>query len=225
MEQPYTLFTLGRGADAQEQAGLMAIPPEAKAGGARPAWTGYITVDDVDGDARRITEAGGRILSPGMDIPGIGRFAMLSDPQGVTFALFKPIGAPPAERPAMNTPGTVGWHELHASDLDGAVQFYTTTFGWTLDEAMDMGAEGKYQLFRTTDDQAGGMMKKMAHEPVPYWGYYFNVEEIDAAIGRVRERGGQVLNGPIQVPGGTWIANCLDPQGALFSLASVAKAG
>jgi predicted enzyme related to lactoylglutathione lyase len=69
------------------------------------------------------------------------------------------------------------------------------------------------------------MMTKMAEEPMPYWGFYFNVDEIDSAIARVSDRGGQVLNGPIQVPGGTWIANCLDPQGALFSLASANKAG
>lgn len=225
MEQPYTLFTLGNAADAPQQAGLMDIPPDARSAGARPSWTGYILVDDVDGDARRITEAGGQTCVPGTDIPGIGRFAVVNDPQGVTFALFKPLGDdPPREPPAMGTPGTVAWHELHAKDLDSAVRFYTTTFGWTLDEAMDMGPAGKYQLFRTSDDQAGGMMAKMPEEPMAYWGFYFNVEEIDAGIARVRERGGQVLNGPIQVPGGTWIANCLDPQGALFSLASGRKA-
>jgi hypothetical protein len=225
MAQPYTLFTLGASADARDQAGLMDIPPEAKSAGAKPSWTGYVLVDDVDGDARRITEAGGRTCVPGTDIPGIGRFAVVNDPQGAAFALFKPAsGDPPAEPPAMGTPGTVGWHELHAEDLDSAVNFYTTTFGWALDEPMDMGPAGKYQIFRTGADQAGGIVRKMAQEPAPYWNYYFNVEEIESAIARVRERGGQVLNGPMQVPGGTWIANCLDPQGALFSLAAMNKA-
>jgi uncharacterized protein len=223
MEQPYTLFSRGESQGDKDVGGLMAIPPEAKTAGARPMWTGYIRVDDVDGDARRIQESGGKSFVPPTDIPGVGRFTVLSDPQGATFALFKPLRDEEPVRPDMGTPGMVGWHELYAADLEAAIAFYTSTFGWTKDEAIDMGPLGKYQTFKTTPDQAGGMMTTPKERPMPTWGFYFNVEDVDAAIGRVREGGGQVLNGPEQVPGGTWIANCLDPQGAAFSIAGSRK--
>ncbi len=77
---------------------------------------------------------------------------------------------------------------------------------------------GKYQIFTIKDQQMGGMMKKMAQEPVAHWVYYINVEAIDAAVERVKSAGGQVINGPMEVPGGSWIINGLDPQGAMFAL-------
>jgi uncharacterized protein len=65
---------------------------------------------------------------------------------------------------------------------------------------------------------SGGVMTKPKEVPAPRWQYYFNVGDIDAATARVKERGGQILNGPMEVPGGSWIVQCTDPQGALFAL-------
>jgi len=67
------------------------------------------------------------------------------------------------------------------------------------------------------------MFTKPAAEPAPYWLYYFNVAEIEAAAARVKDKGGQVVNGPHQVPGGSWIIQCIDPQGAMFALVAPAK--
>jgi hypothetical protein len=64
------------------------------------------------------------------------------------------------------------------------------------------------------------MMNKPPNLPVAAWGFYFNVDSIGAAIERVKSGGGRVLNGPAQVPGGGWIINGMDPQGAVFSLVS-----
>ena len=114
--------------------------------------------------------------------------------------------------------GCIGWHELHGGDPESAFAFYSGVFGWTKGEAMDMGPMGKYQIFTTKGQQSGGMMKKMAQEPAAHWLYYINVEAIDAAAERVKSAGGQVINGPMQVPGGAWIINGLDPQGAMFAL-------
>ena len=119
---------------------------------------------------------------------------------------------------APGAPGHVGWRELHAGDGPAAFDFYARLFGWTKDEAMDMGPMGVYQLFAAGGQAIGGMMTKTAETPAPYWLYYFNVEAVDAAIARVKAAGGQLLNGPMQVPGGSWIAQCMDPQGAMFAV-------
>jgi predicted enzyme related to lactoylglutathione lyase len=211
----YTLFSAG---DTMV-GGLMPIPPEACAHGARPSWTGYIGVDDVDAYAARVTAAGGAIRRAPQDIPGIGRFAVVADPHGATFILFRGTSdqAPPPVAPGM--PGHIGWRELHAGNGAAAFAFYSGLFGWTKAEAVDMGAMGVYQTFATNGGPAvGGMMTKMPQTPAPFWLYYFNVDAVDAAMGRVTDGGGKIIHGPMQVPGGRFIAHCLDPQGAIFAI-------
>ncbi len=202
-------------------AGLMGTPPDAAAAGARPAWSGYIGVDDVDAMAARIAGAGGKVCMPPTDIPTVGRFAVLADPQGATFMLFKPLphdGDKPSP-PANMAPGAIGWREHYANDLDAAWNFYASMFGWTKGDAIPMGDMGNYQLFRTgTGDPDGGMMKRGPGMPGPLWQFYFNVDAIDAAIERVNARGGRIVEGPHEVPGGMWIVIGVDPQGASFAL-------
>jgi uncharacterized protein len=209
----YTLFTIGE----MPTAGMMTLPPEAAAG-ARPGWIGYVAVDDVDTRAKEIAESGGAICHAPTDIPGIGRFAVVSDPQNVVFALFKPGEGSPGEPPLPWTPGRTGWHELHAADGPSAFAYYSKLFGWTKGDALDMGPMGVYQIFNHDGVMAGGIFTKPAAEPVPYWLFYFNVDEINAAVERVKAGGGQILNGPMEVPGGSMIVQGLDPQGAMFAL-------
>jgi uncharacterized protein len=213
----YTLLLAGE----TPTAGLMTLPKEACDQGARPGWMGYIGVDDVDTYADRIAKAGGKVHVPATDIPNIGRFAMVADPQGVAFNLFKPVSDMP--RPADNNstkPGFVGWHELLAVDGEKAFAFYSALFGWTKAEAIDMGAMGRYQLFAAGGAPIGGMMTKPAAVPSPFWTYYFQVDSVGAALERLKVAGGTVINGPMQVPGDSWIVQGLDPQGAMFSLLS-----
>jgi predicted enzyme related to lactoylglutathione lyase len=209
--QRYTLAHVGE----SRAAGLMAIPEHAA--GAQPGWIGYVGVDDVDGYAARVKEKGGAIHREATDIPGIGRFAIVADPQGIIFALFKGAGTPPPPA-AAGTPGHAGWHELHAQDGVKAFEFYSDMFGWTKADAMDMGPMGVYQLFAIGGVPVGGMMTRMPSTPSPFWLYYFNVPEIRTAEERAKAGGGQVINGPMQVPGGSWIVQCLDPQGAMFAM-------
>jgi hypothetical protein len=82
-----------------------------------------------------------------------------------------------------------------------------------------MGPVGTYQLFSAGGETIGGMFTKPAIEPVPFWLYYFNVGDIDVAMKRVKAGRGQILSGPIEVPGNRWILRCTDPQGAIFALA------
>ncbi len=212
----YTILS----ADGAGVGGLMELPPHVRNAGGQPAWSGYITVDDLEATAARVVEAGGSIHREPSDIPGVGRFAVVADPQGASFILFKPSPGEQGAPPAGQTPGRVGWHELHAADWEAAFAFYSGLFGWTKTETVDMGPMGVYQTFATSagGPMVGGMFKKTDSVPVPCWLYYFNVDNITAAVARNEAAGGRLLNGPHQVPGGSWIAQFLDPQGAPFAL-------
>ena len=108
--------------------GLMAIPAKAAANGMQPTWLGYVHVDDVDADTARITAAGGAVHMPPSDIPGVGRMAMVADPQGAAFYVMAPTGAGPSQSYALDKPGHGGWHELHATDWQAAFDFYGQQF-------------------------------------------------------------------------------------------------
>lgn len=203
--------------------GVMAIPAEAVDCGMKPWWGAYIGSADVDADAARLAAAGGSVKRPPEDIPGVGRFAVMADPGGAIFMLLKgssPDGTAPAPPMAL---GHVGWHELYAGSFDADLAFYTGQFGWTRGDAMDMGEMGSYQLISQTgatdfQGMTGGIMPIANGIPVPLWLFYFTVDDIDAAVDRVTEGGGMVLNGPMEVPGGAWIIQASDPQGAMFAL-------
>ena len=214
----YTLAYAGE----NQVAGLMSPPAEA---GKMPAmWMGYIFSDDIESTLKDITGNGGSVHRPPQDIPGVGRFAVAADPHGAVFSLFSTEDESPAD-PGMMEPQRVGWHELMAGDLDEAWAFYSKTFGWTKDMAVDMSEAGMgtYQTFAVRGGNSiGGMMTNPPGSPVPpVWGYYFVVEGLDAAGKRVTDGGGQILMGPMEVPGGAWIINCIDPQGAHFSLVAM----
>ncbi len=212
---PYSIFSVSD----VSVGGLMAIPENACAAGAKSAWAAYVWVEDVDAGAARVKAAGGSIHRAPEDIPGVGRFAVVADPHGAVFMLFREAGGPVMPPVAQDALGHVGWHELHAGDGASAFAFYAGMFGWTKSEAVDMGAMGIYQTFATGGATAvGGMMTKMPETPAPFWLFYFNVDAIDAAVGRVLAAGGKLIYDPMQVPGGRWIVNCLDPQGAIFAM-------
>jgi predicted enzyme related to lactoylglutathione lyase len=213
-DRSYTLLSVG----PTMVGGLMPIPEDARAMGVQPAWMGYVGVDDVDAYAARVKAAGGAVHRAPEDIPGIGRFAVVADPHGAGFILFKGMTGEEPAPVAPGTPGHIGWHELHAGNGESAFAFYSGLFGWTKAEAMDMGPMGIYQIFATGGAPIGGMMTKTPDTPAPFWLYYFNVEAIDAAIARVTAAGGRIALDPHQVPGGSWIAQCIDPQGAMFAM-------
>jgi predicted enzyme related to lactoylglutathione lyase len=199
--------------------GLMTLPADAAAAGMRPGWLAYLSVADVDEAILDITGAGGSVVVPATDIANVGRFALLTDPQGAAFYVMTPAGEGESTAFSPGTIGHGGWNELHAADGPAALAFYSTQFGWRKTGEMDMGPMGTYIMFDTGGDAVGGMMTKHTEAP-PHWLYYFNVDDIAAAVTRVTEAGGAVLNGPHQVPGGLWIIQGKDPQGAMFALVS-----
>lgn len=211
-ERPYTLMKAGE----TMVAGMMPLLPEMGEQGGGPTWLGYVGVGDVDAAARALTKAGGQVHRPPADIPDVGRFAVVADPQGAAFMLFTPLGA--GTPPPPMTPGHVGWHELTTTDWEAAWDFYAGQFGWAKTEAVDMGPMGTYQTFASGGVPTGGMMNRFDAAHHPAWLYYVTVPEAGAAAARVTEHGGTVLMSPHQVPGGSWIAPCQDPQGARFAV-------
>ena len=211
--QAYTLFT----AKGVPVGGLMQLPEEASRLGFRPGWLGYVGVDDVDQAAERVERLGGAVHVPPKEIPGISRLAVAVDPQMATIALLKWLEPAPQPPSDLSVPGRVGWHELLAADWEAAWVFYGDLFAWQKAQA-ETGAVGTYQMFCADGLTMGGMYTKPATVTVPFWLYYFNVGDTDAAATRVKAGGGRILNGPVAVPGGNWIVHCSDPQGVMFAL-------
>ena len=211
--QPYTMFS--RSGEVPV-AGLMTKPAELDA---PPFWAMYVGVPRLEEAAAHITRLGGAECSPVIEVPTVGRMQMMRDPQGASFYIYEPANSdqPPEQAPEI---GEASWHELMTTDAPAAMKFYSEVFGWQPSEAMDMGAMGKYQMFNRPHGMIGGMMNKppeMAHVP-PNWQIYFRVPDITSAVERIKANGGQILNGPMEVPGGDVIVNAMDPQGAAFSL-------
>jgi uncharacterized protein len=211
-ELAYTLFIAGD----DPVSGLMALPEEARRMGATPRWMGYVGVDNADATTDRIKRLGGAVYVPPTD-SNIGRISVVADPQTAILALVERLKTGSSEPAELDQPGHVGWHELLAADWAKAFGFYAELFGWQKVDT-ESGPVDAYQLFSAGGQTIGGMFTKRPVEPIPYWLLYFNVGDIDAATDRVRRGGGQVFEGPFVVPEGSWIARCIDPQGAIFAL-------
>jgi len=205
-------------------AGAMALPEEAKRMGAPPSWMTYIGTPDVDDTAREAESLGARILRAPSDIPGIGRFAILQDPQGAAFAIYRAAPGSPEMPDTAAGPGEFSWHELATTDVEAAFDFYRRLFGWHKTTAMDMGPElGTYQMFGWGGQPQGGIYVKPASMSAPsHWLPYAKVPDSKRAAATIRSAGGTILNGPMEVPGGDWIVMALDPQGAAFAVHSSA---
>lgn len=215
--------------------GMLQLTPEMQAGGARPAWVGYVLVDDVDKTVASVEQGGGRVYMPARDMPGIGRFAMVADPQGAPFYVMKPT--PPAGDPdkASNAfsydrprDGHCAWNELATSDPAAALHFYGQRFGWVKDGEMDMGPMGKYEFLRHAGrapdgsppghGMLGAVLPKMPQMPVSAWTFYFRVPDIDTAVTQIGASGGTIVQPPTEIPGGDFSMVGVDPQGAAFGL-------
>jgi predicted enzyme related to lactoylglutathione lyase len=217
---PYTVFTAGE----VSVSGMMELPKDARRMGERPMWIGYVCVDDVDATASRLKQLGGVVHVPPQDVLHVSRFSVVSDPQMATFALFKWQGTAQQQPPDLPRQGRVSWHELLAADVERSWAFYSELFGWQKAQT-NVSSVGTYQQFSAGGQTIGGMMTKPATVPVSSWLYYFDVGDIDAAVKRVKAGGGQLLSGPAEVATGKWIAQCTDPQGAMFALAGYRGVG
>jgi hypothetical protein len=198
--------------------GVMALDEEAKKMGARPQWMSHVGVADVDAAVAKVRKLGGRVHVEPNDIPKVGRFAIIEDPQGASISLF--TGTEPMKLHDRSKAGEVCWSELSTTDPRAAFGFYGELFGWKKAGEHDMGPMGTYLLFGVDEKTGlGGMFAKAKDVPgPPSWLYYIEISDLNAAIARAKAKGGQVLNGPMEVPGGAHIAQIKDPQGVLFAL-------
>ena len=193
----YTLWYAGR----TQAGGLMSLPAQSAAAGSAPHWLVYIGTPSVDSTVAAVQQLGGKVLKSPADIPGIGRFAVVSDPQGAGFALYTPAsGAGDGAQPP--AAGAYSWHELATSDPQAALDFYTELFGWEKGRAHDMGGEaGIYQMISHGGRDVGGIYRTQQASTAPSWLTYVQVADIDRAVSAAGSGGGRVLNGPHQVPG------------------------
>jgi predicted enzyme related to lactoylglutathione lyase len=203
--------------------GVNPLPEEAHKMGAPPHWMANVQVNDVDATVSKARELGAKVFVPPSDIPKVGRFSVLADPQGASFAVFKP--AAEMKLHDSTKPGEFCWGELITSDHVAAFKFYASVLAWEKVGEHDMGQPmGKYLLFGKGQSQYGGMFTKPKDMPMPpAWLYYVEVDNLDKAIDRAKAKGGKLMNGPITVPTGARIAQLGDPQGAAFAMHEIGK--
>ncbi|AKU93134.1 VOC family protein [Vulgatibacter incomptus] len=202
--------------------GIGELPDEAKKAGALPHWLGFASTRDVDATVKKAQGLDAQVLVPGTDIPDVGRFAVLADPQGAVFAVF--ASKETGEMGQSQAAGNFSWAELNTTDWKAAWKFYSDLFGWKPTRSMDMGSEfGEYFMFGTDTEKSMGGMSNAASvmKAHPHWLHYINVKDIDGTVKKIEQKGGKVLNGPMEVPGGDRIAGCMDPQGAAFAIVEV----
>jgi uncharacterized protein len=201
-------------------AGIMGFRPEDD-GNVPPFWSGYVHTPDVGKAASQAVKLGGKIFKEPQIVPDVVEFAILTDPSGAMFNIMRPIPQGDAAVFAPGTVGTMGWNELLSGDWKQAWEFYHAMFGWEKHQAIEMGPVGTYQTFGLEGKSFGGMMNKRPDMPIAFWNYYWTVASCAATVEKLNAAGGKVMFGPMQVPGGSWIVNAMDPQGAAFAFTSM----
>jgi uncharacterized protein len=220
----YRFFSSSDGSDPKDGVGgYMAITPEMAEHGARPAWVGYLKVDDVDASAASITGAGGSVMMPAMDVQGVGRMAMVADPQGALFYIMRGASDETSYSFAASESkvGHCAWNELASSEPEAGIGFYQEQFGWAAAGEMDMGDMGAYHFLQASDQRfmIGAVYTKIEADPMSHWLFYFRVADLDAAMAAVKANGGQIYMEPIALPEGPdFSLIAYDPNGAAFGL-------
>jgi predicted enzyme related to lactoylglutathione lyase len=198
--------------DGKNAAAIAPQPQQQVEAGVPPIWQSYVTVESADATADRVKELGGTVHAPAFDVLDAGRMAVLQDPQGGFFLAWEPrrhIGAA-----IVNAPGALAWNELNTTDIDAASAFYSGVFGWTISPFE--GSPEPYLAIKNGEGNNGGIRPAQPGMP-PAWLVYFGIEDLDAALALVEERGGTKYAGPIDI-GMARIAVVADPQGAVFAL-------
>ena len=187
--------------------------------GMQAGWMGHISVDDLDSAFAKARAAGATPIVPITPIPGVGRFALLLDPEGAAFSLLDYADEFP--KPAVPDHGIQGhgwWRELHTSDREKAFAFYSDQFGWPEIHRMPMGPDEFYQIFGYDRSQGRGAIFTDKDAKAPHWLFYFWVDDLDVTQAKLEKAGGKVLTGPMEVPDSTWIIHASDPQGITFAV-------
>jgi predicted enzyme related to lactoylglutathione lyase len=201
--------------------GIVAVDPAQADRAGNPHWTPYVYVYDVDAIARQAVSLGGQVRAGPGEVPGVGGWALIADPQGATIGIYEP------DRPSHSPNGGGGpkrgdfsWHELATTDYQAAFAFYRPLFNWEKTSESDMGPMGVYFMFGQKGRSYGGMYNRQGDGTPPRWLSYIAVADVNPAAATVTRLGGAIVNGPMEVPNGDWIAMARDPQGGAFALQS-----
>jgi predicted enzyme related to lactoylglutathione lyase len=215
-------YRMIRRSDGGMAGGVLRLTGEMTAGGARPCWMPYLYTPDVDAKVAAIEKEGGKSLMPAMDLP-VGRIAMVADPQGIPIYVMNPIPPEGKEDEASEVfseteAQRVRWNELTSPDQKASMDFYARHFGFEFNEKMSMGEMGDYWFIHHQGTRLGAVAPQMNPQQPAMWLFFFGVPSIAQAKARIEAGGGQVMMGPVEVPGGDWIVIAADPQGAPFGL-------
>lgn len=216
-EAPDMDYRMIRRADGGYAGGMMQLTEGMLSDGARPGWLGYIGVDDVDAMVDAVAGRGGSVVMPAETLEGIGRMALLADPQGALFYVMRGASDDESDVFAEDAPGRCGWNELATPDLDRALHFYAELFGHVVHERNEMDEAGPYCFLDHHHTRIGAAFRSGGGKPAG-WTYYLNVPSISAARAAIEAEGGNVTMGPVEVPDGSWILHGTDPQGLSFAL-------
>jgi len=201
--------------------GMMKPGADSQGTGSSAQWIAYVGSANIEETTASAKRLGGRVLKGATDIPGGGRYALLADPQGAVFG----IHTPPATGASGHAGDAFTWHELATSDHADALRFYRELFGWEQLAVHDMGGSvGPYVIFGRGGQQLGGIFTRTGGSG-PHWLPYVRVSSASRAADSAKAAGGRVINGPHQVPGGSWIAQLADPHGAAIAVNQPQAAG
>ncbi|MEO0690053.1 MAG: VOC family protein [Pseudomonadota bacterium] len=215
-DMPYYLFSK----NGTQVGGMMSLTDDMIANGAAPLWAGYVEVGDIQTSTEKAQGLGASVYVPPTEIPGIGRFSMIADPQGAPIYMMEDLSGEESTSFAKHTPqeGHCAWNELATTDPGAAAAFYSEMFGWKKSGEMDMGPIGLYVMYSVNGYGLGAMMRKPDEMPMSAWVYYLRVPDIDAAVEHIASNGGQLIGDPQEIPGGDYTLMASDPQGAVFAL-------
>jgi uncharacterized protein len=180
-------------------------------------WNTYVSVADAAATMEKVREAGGTVVVEPLDVMGMGKMALFTDPTGADCGVWEPGSFVGAE--LVNEDGGFGWNELGTRDVPAAREFYGAVFGWTVEE-QEMPGMGTYNVWKDGEHVRGGLVDMTGMAPPdarPSWLVYFTVADADATVEAAKAGGGQLLSGPVDIPVGR-LAVLMDPQGAMFAV-------
>lgn len=217
MPMPSGDYHVGKFGD--EKGGLCGIF-EAPEPGMPTAWMFYVTVENAAATAEKATELGGTIILPPMEVPTIGTLLGIQDPTGaVIMAMQYSTEQQEADaeiefefEQSFGIHGMFSWYELRTPDVAAASTFYSSLFGWDIEE-VDMPGGMKYMTCKIGDVGFGGLVSPPSSDVPPHWGAYVTVDDVDATAKAVADAGGTLMVEGMDIEGVGRISIFNDPTG------------
>ena len=219
----YTMLTLRD----KDVGALYQLNEEQRKQGIPSHWMNYVCTESADTTAARASAAGATLVMPPFDVQDYGRMAIMSDPQGATFAVWEPRTHTGVQ--IINETNAAVWFELATSDPVAAGEFYRQVFGWRA--KTDTSAENPYTEFQPADPNEqrgiGGMLQIREEwgQVPPYWMVYFAVDDCVQKTEQAGSLGATILKAPASIPNVGIFSVLQDPQGAVFAIIDLSGMG